>query len=120
MLLPPVFVLAWSGLRAGQEREASTAGGPRSIGVGLFLGFAALFYTLLLAYAAFTLALMALVVAVGPTHAGTRCCGCVVIAVIAGAIALIGWAPYLLAAPAGRTRRQAGPPSTTCRSTAPS
>ena len=55
VLLPPVFVLAWSGLR-GRDARASeatreVAGWAAVVGVGLFLGLAALFYTLLLAYA---------------------------------------------------------------------
>jgi galactan 5-O-arabinofuranosyltransferase len=50
VLLPPVFVLAWSGLRG-----ATRGGGWAAvIGTGLFLGVAALFYSLLLGYAAFT------------------------------------------------------------------
>ena len=60
VLLPPVFVLAWSGLR-GQTRSGGWAA---VIGTGVFLGVAALFYTLLLGYAAFTLTIMALVLAV--------------------------------------------------------
>src|SRR6201991_642521 len=56
MLLPPVFVLAWSGLR-GRTRGGGWAA---VVGAGLFLGIAALFYTLLLGYAAFTLTIMAL------------------------------------------------------------
>lgn len=93
VLLPPVFVLAWSGLRAGSRKGGWAA----VVGVGLFLGVAALFYTLLLAYAAFTLVLMALTVAVARRRVEPLL-RLLVIAVIAGAIALIGWAPYLLAA----------------------
>jgi galactan 5-O-arabinofuranosyltransferase len=124
VLLPPVFVLAWSGLRAGgrsdhggQERsdpgnghggqERSDPGNGHGgqerhngwaavIGVGVFLGFSALFYTLLLAYAGFTLTLMALLVAAARRR-WDPVLRLVVIAVIAGAIALIGWAPYLIA-----------------------
>lgn len=91
VLLPPVFVLAWSGLRAEGR------GWGAIVGVGLFLGVAALFYTLLLAYAAFTLLIMAVVAAVAHRSAGPLL-RLLVIAVISGAIALIGWAPYLLAA----------------------
>ena len=43
VLLPPVFVLAWSGLR-GATRSGGWAA---VVGVGIFLGVAALFYTLL-------------------------------------------------------------------------
>lgn len=91
VLLPPVFVLAWSGLRAEGR------GWGAIVGVGLFLGVAALFYTLLLAYAAFTLVIMAAVAAIAHRSAGPLL-RLLVIAVISGAIALIGWAPYLLAA----------------------
>lgn len=89
VLLPPVFVLAWSGLK-GTNRGAL-------VGAGVFLGVAALFYTLLLAYAAFTITLMALVLAV----AGRRIAPLLrllVVAGISGALALLTWAPYLLAA----------------------
>ncbi|MDY6997781.1 MAG: galactan 5-O-arabinofuranosyltransferase [Actinomycetota bacterium] len=96
VLLPPVFVLAWSGLR-GSERSGGWAA---VIGVGIFLGVAALFYTLLLAFAAFTLTIMAAVAAVTRRRWGPLL-RLLVIAVIAGAIALIGWAPYLLAAATG-------------------
>ncbi len=96
VLLPPVFVLAWSGLRAG----ARSGGWAAVIGVGLFLGFAALFYTLLFGYAAFTLALMALILAVA-RRAWDPLLRVAVLGVIAGAIALIGWAPYLIAAAKG-------------------
>ncbi|MEW2479787.1 galactan 5-O-arabinofuranosyltransferase [Mycobacterium sp. NPDC049093] len=92
VLLPPVFVLAWSGLR-GKTRNGGWAA---VIGVGIFLGFAALFYTLLLAYCAFTLALMALVLAVARRSIDPLL-RLTVVAVISGAIALLTWAPYLLA-----------------------
>ena len=93
VLLPPVFVLAWSGLRG------ATRGGGRAavVGVGIFLGVAALFYTLLLGYAAFTLTIMALVLAVARRRLEPLL-RLSVIAVIAGAIALLGWGPYLVAA----------------------
>ncbi len=93
VLLPPVFVLAWSGLR-GKTRNGGWAA---VIGVGIFLGFAALFYTLLLAYCAFTLALMALVLAIARRRIDPLL-RLLVIALISGAIALITWGPYLLAA----------------------
>ena len=60
VLLPPVFVLAWSGLRGGSRNGGWAA----VIATGVFLGVAALFYSLLLGYAAFTLAIMAFVLAV--------------------------------------------------------
>lgn len=99
VLLPPVFVLAWSGLRAGSDTRARS-GWAAIVGVGLFLGIAALFYTLLLAYAAFTMAIMAAVLVVARRH-WAPLLRLLVIAAISGAIALIGWGPYLLAAARG-------------------
>jgi galactan 5-O-arabinofuranosyltransferase len=96
VLLPPVFVLAWSGLRGGPRNGGWAA----VIGVGLFLGMAALFYTLLLGYAAFTLTIMALILAVARRR-WDPLLRLVVIAVIAGALALLGWLPYVLAAMRG-------------------
>lgn len=87
VLLPPVLVLTWSGLRAGSpaapERHASVAadaeghagvtlgaaaegGGPAAggwgavVGAGIFLGWTATWYTLLFGFSAFTVALMGL------------------------------------------------------------
>ncbi|WP_110883807.1 galactan 5-O-arabinofuranosyltransferase [Mycolicibacterium wolinskyi] len=102
VLLPPVFVLAWSGL-AADARSTTEAGKSRSggwaaiVGVGVFLGVAALFYTLLLGYAAFTLTIMALCLAVS-RRSIEPLLRLAVIAVISGLIALLTWAPYLLAA----------------------
>ncbi|BBY33484.1 arabinofuranosyltransferase [Mycolicibacter minnesotensis] len=137
VLLPPVLVLAWSGLRAGYrlaaptpaereaaltvgaEREASFTLGGRNgwgavAGTGLFLGFAATFYTLLVAYGAFTVTLMAVVLAASRavTRAGVKTtlsplARLAVIGVIAAALASITWTPYLLATlrrPAGESR----------------
>jgi galactan 5-O-arabinofuranosyltransferase len=105
VLLPPVFVLAWSGLRAAHARStngsSSRAGGWTAvIAVGVFLGVAALFYTLLLAYAAFTLAFMAVVVALA-RRTWDPLLRLVVIGVIGGAISLLGWGPWLIAAANG-------------------
>ena len=69
VLLPPVFVLAWSGLRGGEQERRWAA----VIATGVFLGVAALFYSLLLGYAAFTLAIMALVARGGAPAASSRC-----------------------------------------------
>jgi galactan 5-O-arabinofuranosyltransferase len=93
VLLPPVFVLAWSGLRG------ATRGGGRAavIGVGVFIGVTALFYTLLFAYAAFTLTLMAVVLVVARRRLEPLL-RLAVIGVIACVIALVGWGPYLVAA----------------------
>lgn len=103
VLLPAVFVLAWSGLR-GADRQGGWAA---VIGTGLFLGVAALFYSLLLGYAAFTLAIMAFTLAVARwrrPRAGTKSSAfeplrrLLVIAVISGAMWLVGLGPWLLAA----------------------
>jgi galactan 5-O-arabinofuranosyltransferase len=95
VLLPPVFVLAWSGLKRGTKD-----GWGAVVGVGLFLGLAALFYTLLLGYAAFTVTLMALLLAATRRTVGPLL-KLAVMGVIAGALALITWGPYLLAAARG-------------------
>ncbi len=59
---------------------------------------AALFYTLLLAYAAFTLTVMAVLIAATRRH-WDPLLRLLVIAAISGLLALIGWGPpYLLAA----------------------
>lgn len=92
VLLPPIFVLAWSGLRRG--------GWAAVIGTGLFLGVAALFYTLLLAYAAFTLAIMAVLLSVARRQLGPLL-RLAVIAAISIAMWLVGLGPWLLAAARG-------------------
>jgi galactan 5-O-arabinofuranosyltransferase len=96
VLLPAVLVLAWSGLR-GATRSGGWAA---VIGVGIFLGIAALCYTLLVAYSAFTLALMALVAALARRKSNwwDPLVRLAVIAAIATAIGLVGWLPYLAAA----------------------
>lgn len=90
VLLPPVFVLAWSGLKATGRGWAAI------LGTGIFLGIAALFYTLLFGYVAFTLALMALLLAATRRQLQPLI-RVAVIAVVSGAIAAIHWAPYYLA-----------------------
>jgi galactan 5-O-arabinofuranosyltransferase len=121
VLLPPVLILAWSGLRGG-ERHASVTraadrhagvtlepGGTRAgdwaavVGVGVFLGFAATFYTLLLAYTAFTVVLMGLLLAASRWRGGAReavdpLIRLAVIAVIATVIAATTWTPFVLRA----------------------
>lgn len=96
VLLPPVFVLAWSGLKG----KARTGGWAAVIGVGLFLGVTALFYTLLFLYAAFTLTVMAVVLCIARRTLDPLL-RLLVVAVLSGLIALITWAPYLLAAARG-------------------
>src|SRR5699024_1560484 len=107
LLLPPVMVLAWRALRPG-------AGWAGVIGTGVFLGVSATFYTLYTGLAALTVVLMALVAAGLAVAAAARTAAVawrsgtalragagpllrlIVVAVIAGAIALIVWAPFLL------------------------
>jgi len=104
MLLPPVLVLTWSGLRAADRAAGFTPGegGGRGwaavVGAGLFLGFTATWYTLLFYFTAFTMALMALLLVVSRWRRSgfkatldpvRRVCA---IAAIAAAI----WAPTLL------------------------
>jgi galactan 5-O-arabinofuranosyltransferase len=106
VLLPPVLVLAWSGLRA-HARSTTAAGRTRNggwaaiVGVGIFLGVSALFYTLLFIYCAFTLTIMGLLLAATRRH-WDPLLRLAVIAVISGLIALLTWGPYLLAAAKGR------------------
>jgi galactan 5-O-arabinofuranosyltransferase len=99
VLLPPVLILTWSGLRGGTR----SGGWAAVVGAGIFLGFAATFYTLLPAYSAFTVALMALLLAVSRRRQGLKAAldplaRLAVIAVIAAAIAAITWLPFLMRA----------------------
>ncbi len=140
VLLPPVLVLTWSGLRAAgrvgiAERHASVAldaeghagvtlgdtradtradtkadrrahrrpgGWAAVVGAGIFLGFAATWYTLLVAYSAFTVTLMALGLAAARWRAhGVKAAldplrRLLAIGLIAAAIASTTWLPYLL------------------------
>jgi galactan 5-O-arabinofuranosyltransferase len=96
VLLPPMLVLAWSGLR-GQTRAG---GWGAVVGVGIFLGVTATFYTLLLGLSALTLALMAALVAFSRRSLEPL----LRLAVIAGIsilIALVTWLPWLLSAARG-------------------
>ena len=123
VLLPPVLILTWSGLR-GAERHASvtasnerhagvtlgaTGAGIRSggwaavIGAGIFLGFAATFYNLLLAYSAFTMVLMALLLTASRWRDGVKAAldplvRLAVIGVIAAVLAATTWLPFLMRA----------------------
>jgi galactan 5-O-arabinofuranosyltransferase len=99
VLLPPVLILTWSGLRSG----ARSGGWAAVVGAGIFLGFAATFYTLLLAYSAFTVVLMALILMASRWRQGIRAAldplgRLAVIAVTAAAIAATTWLPFLLRA----------------------
>ncbi len=99
VLLPPVLILTWSGLRG-----ATRGGGWAAvIGGGLFLGVAATCYTLLTAYSAFTMALMAVALTASRRRDGLKAAldpllRLVVIGAIAAAIASITWLPFLLRA----------------------
>jgi galactan 5-O-arabinofuranosyltransferase len=93
VLIPPVLVLAWSGLR-GQTRQGGWAA---VVGVGLFLGVSATFYTLLFGYAAFTVGVMGILVAIA-RRSIEPLLRLVVIAVITAAIGAITWLPFLLQA----------------------
>ncbi len=94
VLLPPVLVLAWSGLRA------SPSGWAAIVGVGVFLGVTATFYTLLLGLSALTVTVMAVVLAVARRSVGPLL-RLAVMGAIAVPIALITWLPFLLRAARG-------------------
>src|SRR5271170_5185117 len=99
VLLPPVLILTWSGLRSGTR----SGGWAAVIGAGIFLGFAATFYTLLLAYSAFTVVLMALLLAASRWRDGIKAAldplgRLAVIAVIAAVLAATTWLPFILRA----------------------
>ncbi|HEY2197448.1 MAG TPA: arabinofuranosyltransferase, partial [Mycobacterium sp.] len=118
VLLPPVLILTWSGLRGGArerdatvppeaERDCGVTFGNRGwaavIGAGIFLGVAATCYTLLLAYSAFTVLLMALALAASRRRDGLKAAldpirRLAVIGVITVAIASTTWLPFLLRA----------------------
>ncbi|WP_297700099.1 galactan 5-O-arabinofuranosyltransferase [Mycobacterium sp.] len=105
VLLPPMLVLTWSGLRAADRADAPrSAGWGAVLGAGLFLGFAATWYTLLFGFSAFAVGLMALwLVAVRWHRSGFKAALDPLrrVAVIAGIAALIGcttWLPFLLRA----------------------
>ena len=121
VLLPPVLILTWSGLRARErhagvtetaerhagvmlEPDATRSGGWAAvIGAGIFLGVAATCYTLLLAYSAFTMLLMALTLTAARRRHGLKAAldplvRLSVIGVIAAAIGSTTWLPYLLRA----------------------
>jgi galactan 5-O-arabinofuranosyltransferase len=105
VLLPPMLVLTWSGLLAGAREEEPRSGGWAAvIGAGLFLGFAATWYTLLLAYTAFTVVLMGLLLAgwrwrqAGLKAALDPLRRLAVITVISLSIAATTWLPFVVRA----------------------
>ncbi|WP_040864260.1 galactan 5-O-arabinofuranosyltransferase [Nocardia exalbida] len=134
LLLPPALVLAWGALYRpledvrAEDTEHRTAGGWGAVvGTGLFLGWAATFYTLYFLVAAFAVALMGLLAAFlavrarraadqpGRARVATASARrpwraavppltrLLVIAAIAGLVALVVWAPYLAKALRGTT-----------------
>ena len=100
LVLPPVLVIAWSGLRA--EAGSGRRWGPAMLGTGLFLGVTATFYTLYLGLAALTVVVMAVLAAYlrRRSHGNAAALGVLARLLPAGvlsiAIALLVWAPYLL------------------------
>ena len=99
VLLPPVFVLAWSGLR-GTTASSGAAGRPSSASA-LFLGARRA-----VLHAAARLRRVhagdhGAARSPSPAAAGTRCCGWPSSPSSPARIALIGWGPYLLAAARG-------------------
>lgn len=97
MLIPPVLVLAWSGLRGSRD---SYSGWAAVVGVGVFLGVCATFYTLLLAYTAFTVTIMAMVAAV-VRRSVTPLIRLAVVAALSAAIGAITWLPFMIRAGRG-------------------
>ncbi|MEI7913525.1 MAG: galactan 5-O-arabinofuranosyltransferase [Mycobacteriaceae bacterium] len=91
VLIPPVLVLAWAGLRRPSGGWGAVAG------VGLFLGVTATFYTLLFAYTAFTVTIMAAAAAVATRRSGPLA-RLVVAAAVAMPIAAITWLPFVIRA----------------------
>ncbi|MGF2951895.1 galactan 5-O-arabinofuranosyltransferase, partial [Mycobacterium sp. THU-M116] len=119
VLLPPVLVLTWSGLQASERDatvtpeaegdcsvtlERSGGGWAAVIGAGIFLGFTATWYTLLFGFSAFTVLLMAVLLAGARWRQGGVKAALdplrrvAVIAVIAAAIGATTWLPFLLRA----------------------
>ena len=100
VLLPPMLVLTWSGLRAGERGGGWAA----VVGAGIFLGFAATWYTLLFGFSAFTVGLMGLLLAGSRWRRGGFKAALdplrrlAVIAAIAAAIGATTWLPFLLRA----------------------
>jgi galactan 5-O-arabinofuranosyltransferase len=99
VLLPPVLILTWSGLRGGTRGGGWAA----VVGAGLFLGAAATCYTLLPAVSAFTVTLMALAVAAARWKQGLKqalnpLLRLGVIGAVAAAVASVTWLPFLLRA----------------------
>jgi galactan 5-O-arabinofuranosyltransferase len=97
VLLPPVLVLTWSGLRAGERGGGWAA----VVAAGIFLGFTATWYNLLPAFGAFTMGLMGLLLAGSRWRSsGGRAAldplrRLAVIGAIAASIGATTWLPFL-------------------------
>jgi galactan 5-O-arabinofuranosyltransferase len=102
VLLPPMLVLTWSGLRAAER--GPRAGWAAVVAAGIFLGWAATWYSLLVAFSAFTVVLMAILLAAtrwrrdGVRAALDPVRRLAVIAVVAAPIASTTWLPFVLRA----------------------
>ena len=100
LVMPPVLVIAWSGLRA--QPDTGGRWWPAMLGTGLFLGVTATFYTLYLGLAALTVVVMAVLAAYlrRRSHGNAAAVRVLLRLVPAGvlsiALALLVWAPYLL------------------------
>lgn len=126
LLLPPAMVLAWGALHRPALWEATNPGGGRgwaaAVGTGLFLGVSAMFYSLYFVVAVFAVVLMAVLAWLvplwnqrsrqeqpigisGAARLRWILARLVVAGIVAGVLALLVWAPYLLAA----VRHQRGP-----------
>ncbi|WP_068272588.1 galactan 5-O-arabinofuranosyltransferase [Aldersonia kunmingensis] len=110
LLLGPVLILAWGALY--RPEAGAHVGWAATVGTGLFVGFAATFYTLYAGFAAFAVATMAVVAAAAGVRRNGWWRGVVppalrlaIIGAIALLVALIVWLPYLLEL---RTTRPAG------------
>jgi len=101
-VLPPVLVLAWSGLRAHGAAGSTARWWGSMVATGLFLGVAATFYTLYLAIATLTVVVMAVLAGWLQQRrfgwaAGVRVLARLIpTALVSVVIALVVWAPYLV------------------------
>ncbi|MGL4305266.1 MAG: galactan 5-O-arabinofuranosyltransferase [Mycobacteriaceae bacterium] len=97
--LPPVLIFGWRGLTSH-----GTNGWVALLGVGLYLGFSATFYTLYTGFAAFTLVIMTLLTITarrrrhGWGAVKEPLLRLILIAALSSVLALSVWGPYLLAA----------------------
>ena len=94
MLLPPMLVLAWSGLRT-RTRAESSSGWLAAMGVSVFLGVSATLYTLFTAVAALAVTVMAMVLVV-TRRSVQPLRRLAIIALVAITTATSTWLPFLL------------------------